>query len=191
MRVALLGSGKGSNAKAVLKYFKKNNLSKVQIVGIISDNEQSGILELGTEFEVEAQCINSGPFKTKLEGEAESAYIAQLKYWKTDLVVLAGFMRILKPSLLSTFPRRVINLHPSLLPSFKGLEAIKQAWEYGVKITGCTVHYVDSGIDTGSIIEQTAIYRNENDTLESFSNKIHEAEHQLLPKVIEKLSNND
>jgi phosphoribosylglycinamide formyltransferase-1 len=105
-----------------------------------------------------------------------------------DFVVLAGFMRVLKPGFLSAFAGKIINLHPSLLPSFPGLDGIGQAWRRGVKITGCTVHYVTSQVDGGPIIDQTAVRVEPSDTLEALAEKIHAAEHALLPTVIARLS---
>ncbi|MDR2844500.1 MAG: phosphoribosylglycinamide formyltransferase, partial [Puniceicoccales bacterium] len=105
-----------------------------------------------------------------------------------DFLVLAGFMRVIKRPLLEAFAGRIINLHPSLLPSFPGLDAIGQAWRHGVKVSGCTVHYVDASVDGGAIIDQRAVHRDGTDTAESFAEKIHAAEHSLLPDVIRRLS---
>ena len=126
--------------------------------------------------------------RTKLEGEGEARFIATVDEAKPDLVVLAGFMRVLKPRFLGTFSGRIINLHPSLLPSFPGLDAIGQAWRRGVKVTGCTVHYVTTEVDGGPILDQASVRIEEGETLASLEAKVHEAEHALLPAVIARLS---
>jgi phosphoribosylglycinamide formyltransferase-1 len=137
---------------------------------------------------VPAQFVDPAPFKTKLEGEGEQRFIAAVTAAQADLVVLAGFMRVLKPGFLTAFAGKIINLHPSLLPSFPGLDGIGQAWRRGVKVTGCTVHYVTPAVDGGPIIDQTAVRIALDDTLESLAVKIHAAEHTLLPEVIARLS---
>ena len=188
MRVVLLGSGRGSNAEAILKAQKAGKLGCANVVQILSDQPNAGILELGSRFGVPAAYVDPSPFKTKLEGLGEERMIAAIRRCEADLVVLAGFMRVLKPAFLSAFSGKIINLHPSLLPSFPGLDGIGQAWRRGVKITGCTVHSVTEDVDGGPIIDQTAVRISTDDTLESLSAKVHEAEHALLPAVIAKLS---
>lgn len=163
-------------------------LGSARVVQIFSDKADAGILELGKRFGVAASFLDAAPFKTKLEGEGEARYIAAIEACAPDLVVLAGFMRVLKPGFLKAFEGRIINLHPSLLPSFPGLDGIGQAWRRGVKITGCTVHHVTAEVDGGPIIDQTPVRIEENDTLESLTAKIHAAEHGLLPRVIAQLS---
>ena len=143
---------------------------------------------LGPRFGVPAQFLDPAPFRTKLEGEGEQRYIAAISACQPDLVVLAGFMRVLKPALLGAFAGRIINLHPSLLPSFPGLDGIGQAFRRGVKITGCTVHHVTLEVDGGPIIDQSAVRIEKADTLESLAAKVHAAEHALLPAVIARLS---
>lgn len=187
MRVVLLGSGKGSNAEAILKAYREDTLGKTKIVGVVSDKEEARILEIAKQFDVPAQFIHPGQFKTKLEGDAEWEYIKTLQAWQVDLVVLVGFMRVIKDAFLQAFPR-IINLHPSLLPAFPGLDSIKQAWDYGVKVTGCTVHWVNNEVDAGKIIEQGAVRIENKDTLETLRLKVHGIEHQLLPEVISDLS---
>ena len=139
-------------------------------------------------FGVPAQFVDPAPFKTKLEGEGEQRFMAAVTAVQADLVVLAGFMRVLKPGFLTAFAGKIVNLHPSLLPSFPGLDGIGQAWRRGVKITGCTVHYVTPEVDGGPIIAQTAVRIEPDDTVESLATKIHAAEHALLPEVIARLS---
>ncbi|MEO7599295.1 MAG: phosphoribosylglycinamide formyltransferase [Opitutus sp.] len=188
MRVVILGSGRGSNAEAILQAQVARALGSARVVQILSDVPQAGILELGARFGVSAAFVDPAPFKTKLEGAGEERMIAAVKQADADLVVLAGFMRVLKPGFLNAFAGRVINLHPSLLPSFPGLDGIGQAWRRGVKITGCTVHYVTLDVDTGPIIDQESVRVEPADTLETLATKIHCAEHALLPAVISRLS---
>lgn len=188
MRVTILGSGRGSNAQAILVAQSRGELGKAQVVRIISDRPDSGILDLGPRFGVDASFVDPSPFRTKLEGEAEERYIREIMEAQTDLVVLAGFMRVLKRKILEDFRDRIINLHPSLLPSFPGVDAIGQAWRKGVKITGCTVHFVSEEVDGGRIIDQEAVRVFPDDTLESLVERVHEAEHRLLPRVIAQLS---
>jgi len=134
--------------------------------------------------------LDPGPFKTKFDDAGEARYIEAISACAPDLVVLAGFMRILKPRFIDAFAGKIINLHPSLLPSFPGLDAIGQAWRRGVKITGCTVHHVTAEVDGGPIIDQTAVRIETTDTLETLESKIHAAEHALLPAVVARLGMN-
>ena len=188
MRVVILGSGRGSNAEAILLAQQAGQLGRAQVVQIFSDQPTAGILALGPRFGVPAAFLDAAPFKTKLDGAAEEHYIAAINACRPDLIVLAGFMRVIKPGFLTAFAGKIINLHPSLLPSFPGLDGIGQAWRRGVKIAGCTVHYVTQEVDGGPIIDQAALRIETSDTLESFSRKIHAAEHALLPAVIARLS---
>ena len=188
MRIVILGSGRGSNAEAILQAQQAGRLGRARVVQIFSDQPDARILELGPRFGVPAQFVDPAPFKTKLEGEGEARFIAALSAARPDLVVLAGFMRVLKPGFLNAFAGKIINLHPSLLPSFPGLDGIGQAWRRGVKVTGCTVHHVTAEVDGGPIIDQTAVRVEPGDTLESLTEKIHAAEHALLPAVIARLS---
>jgi len=188
MRVVILGSGRGSNAAAILAAWRAGQLGRAEVVKIFADKLDAGILALGPRFEVEAEFLDAGPFKTKLEGEGEARYIGSIQACRADLIVLAGFMRVLKPGFLNAFAGRIINLHPSLLPSFPGLDAIGQAWKRGVKVTGCTVHYVTPEVDGGPIIDQAAVRVEPNDTIDSLTAKVHSAEHRLLPAVIAQMS---
>lgn len=188
MRVVILGSGRGSNAEAILRAQVEGRLGKARVVQIISDVADAGILAHGARFGVPSAYLDPAPFKTKLEGAGEVRYVAAVSGCQPDLVVLAGFMRVLKPGFIGAFQGRVINLHPSLLPSFPGLDAIGQAWRRGVKITGCTVHHVTAEVDGGPIIDQAAVRVEPGDTLDSLAAKVHAAEHALLPAVIARLS---
>jgi phosphoribosylglycinamide formyltransferase 1 len=188
MRVVILGSGRGSNAEAILLAQAAGQLGRAEVVQIFSDKPDAGILALGPKFGVPATFLDAAPFKTKLDGAGEQHYVAAITSCLPDLVVLAGFMRVIKPGFLTAFAGKIINLHPSLLPSFPGLDGIGQAWNRGVKIAGCTVHYVTQEVDGGPIIDQAAVHIEAADTLESFAQKIHAAEHALLPAVIARLS---
>lgn len=187
MRIVILGSGRGSNAEAILRAQQEGRLGRARVAAIFSDQPAAGILALGPRFGVAARFVDPAPFKTKLEGEGEARFIAAVAGERPDLVVLAGFMRVLKPGFLAAFAGRIINLHPSLLPSFPGLDGIGQAFRRGVKITGCTVHHVTTEVDGGPIIDQAAVRIEESDTLETLAAKVHAAEHALLPAVIARL----
>ncbi len=188
MRVVILGSGRGSNAEAILKAQQAGKLGRARVVQIFSDRPDAGILELGPRFGVPADFLDAAPYKTKLDGDAEQHYIAAILAANADLVVLAGFMRVLKMPFLMRFEGKIINLHPSLLPSFPGLDGIGQAFRRGVKITGCTVHAVTLDVDGGPILDQAAVRVEESDTLETLATRVHAAEHALLPGVIARLS---
>ncbi len=188
MRVVILGSGRGSNAAALLEAERAGRLGRATVVQLYSDQPEAGILALGPRFGVPASFLDAAPYKTKLDGAGEEHYIAAITACRPDLIVLAGFMRVLKPRFLGAFAGRIINLHPSLLPSFPGLDGIGQAWRRGVKITGCTVHYVTPEVDGGPIIDQAAVRIEASDTLESLAAKVHAAEHALLPAVVARLS---
>jgi phosphoribosylglycinamide formyltransferase-1 len=188
MRVVILGSGRGSNAEAILLAERSGRLGRARVAHLISDVSGSGILSLGARFGVPSAYVDPSPFRTKLDGQGEERFIAAVAEARPDLVVLAGFMRVLKPRFLGAFSSRIINLHPSLLPSFPGLDAIGQAWRRGVKVTGCTVHYVTAEVDGGPILDQAWVRIEDGETLAALEAKVHEAEHALLPAVIARLS---
>ncbi len=188
MRVVILGSGRGSNAEAILLAQQAGRLGRARVVHLFSDQPGAGILAHGPRFGVPAAFIDPAPFKTKLEGEGEARFVAALNAAAPDLVVLAGFMRVLKPGFLNAFAGKIVNIHPSLLPSFPGLDGIGQAFRRGVKVTGCTVHAVTAEVDGGPILDQAAVRIEPSDTLETLTAKMHAAEHALLPAVIARLS---
>jgi phosphoribosylglycinamide formyltransferase-1 len=188
MRIVILGSGRGSNAEAILQAQAAGRLGNARVEQLFSDKPDAGILALGPRFGVPAAYVDPAPFKTKLDGEGEQRYIAAIAACAPDLIVLAGFMRVLKPPFIAAFAGKIINLHPSLLPSFPGLDGIGQAFRRGVKITGCTVHHVTAEVDGGPIIDQAAVRIEETDTLETLAAKVHAAEHALLPAVIARLA---
>ena len=186
--VVILGSGRGSNAEALLQSESKKKLGAARIAAVISDNENAGILALGEKFKVPAIFLDPGRKGARLTDEAEQIYIERIKSFSPKLVVLAGFMRIIKRPFIDAFKGRVINLHPSLLPSFTGVNSIQQAYEHGVKITGCSIHWVTPELDAGPIIDQKVVRIEESDTLGILTKKVHVAEHSLLPDVVTRLS---
>ena len=183
LTIAILGSGKGSNCRAILEQIRAQKLAADARL-IVSDVFDAAILDIAREFGVPNAYLSPGKFRTRLEPAAEMELVKMLEAAGVDLVVLAGFMRVLKEPMLSAFPRRIINLHPSLLPKFPGMEAWKQALVAGEKLTGCTVHYVDAGIDSGEIIAQRNVPVLPNDTPESLHAQIQIAERELYPEVI-------
>jgi phosphoribosylglycinamide formyltransferase-1 len=188
MRVVLLGSGRGSNAEAVLQAQVEGRLGQAEVVALFSDIPDAGILSLGPRFGIPAAYVDPAPFKTKLEGEGESRFIAAVSEADPDLVVLAGFMRVLKTRFLTAFQGRIINLHPSLLPRFPGLDGIGQAYRAGVRETGCTVHAVTATVDGGPILGQKTVPIIPGESLEALTTRVHAAEYALLPAVIARLS---
>jgi phosphoribosylglycinamide formyltransferase-1 len=186
-RIGVVGSGKGSNFVALADAIAAGKIP-AEIVVVLSDVESAGILAHTRDRKIPAQFIPPGKFRTKLDEEAERAFVSALQSAKVDLIVLAGFMRVLKGDFLRAFAGRIVNIHPSLLPSFPGLEAWKQALDHGVKVTGCTVHFVDAGVDAGPIIAQQTVPVFENDTPESLHRRIHAAEHELYPQCVAALA---
>jgi phosphoribosylglycinamide formyltransferase-1 len=182
-RLGVLGSGKGSNFVAIADAIATGKIP-AQVSIVLSDVENAGILEHARQRNLPARFIAPGKFRTKLDEDAERAYVAALQEAKIDLIVLAGFMRVLKGDFLRAFEGRIVNVHPSLLPSFPGLEAWRQALDYGVKATGCTVHYVDAGVDSGAIIGQQIVPVLDDDTAATLHARIHAAEHDLYPKCV-------
>ncbi len=182
-RLGILGSGKGSNFVAIADAVAAGKIP-AEIAVVVSDVAKAGILARARERKIPAQFIPPGKFRTKLEEEAEREFVKILCDAKVDLIVLAGFMRVLKGDFLRAFEGRIVNVHPSLLPSFPGLEAWKQALDHGVKVTGCTVHFVDAGVDAGPIIGQQTVPVLDNDTAEILHARLHAAEHELYPKCV-------
>lgn len=186
--IVILGSGRGSNADALLKAEANKQLGAAKIVAIFSDHEDAGILELGQKYQVPAIYMDPQRKGARLSDEAEQNYIDRIASFSPKLIVLAGFMRIIKRPFIEAFEGRMINLHPSLLPSFPGMNGIGQAYEHGVKVTGCTVHWVTPELDAGPIIDQKEVRIQDKDTLEMLEKKVHISEHQLLPDVVARLS---
>ncbi len=186
-RLGILGSGKGSNAAAIADACAAGTIP-ARVAVVISDVANAAILDRARVRGLEALYIAPGNFRAKLDDAAEAACLHALRKAEVDLVVLAGFMRILKGELLRAFAHKVVNIHPALLPAFPGLEAWKQALDYGVKMTGVTVHFVDQGIDTGPIIAQETTPVLPGDTAETLHARIQEAEHRLYPAVLAALA---
>lgn len=181
--LGILGSGKGSNCRAILEQIRNGNLCAEARV-VISDVFDAGILDIAREFGVPNAYLAPGNFRTRLSPEAELALVRMLRDAAVELVVLAGYMRILKSPTLEAFPHKILNIHPSLLPKFPGLEAWKQALAAHETVTGCTVHYVDPGVDSGEIIAQREVPILPDDTPESLHERIQIAERELYPAVI-------
>jgi phosphoribosylglycinamide formyltransferase 1 len=187
MKIGVLGSGSGSNMQAILDAVKAGTLD-ARVVCVIADVPDAGILERGRRHGIPSFYVDPAPYKTKLDGDAEARYIAVLREQGVDTVVLAGFMRIVKRGLLQAFGGRVLNIHPALLPSFPGLKAWEQALAYGVTVTGCTVHFVDEGTDTGPIIVQRAVPVQSDDTAATLHARIQIAEHEAYPEALRLLA---
>jgi len=186
-RLGVLGSGQGSNFAAIADAITAGKIQATVAV-VLSDVENAGILGHARERNIPCYYIAPGKFRTKLDEEAEHSFVNQLQAAKVDLVVLAGFMRVLKGDFLRVFEGRIVNIHPSLLPSFPGLEAWKQALDHGVKVAGCTVHFVDAGVDSGAIIGQQTVPVLDQDTPASLFQRIHTAEYELYPKCLAALA---
>jgi phosphoribosylglycinamide formyltransferase-1 len=183
LALGILGSGKGSNCRAILEQISAGNL-EAEARLVVSDVFDAGILDIAREFGVPNVYLPPGNFRTRLEPNVEMELVRLLKDAGVELVVLAGFMRVLKAPMLGAYPSRIINIHPSLLPKFPGVESWKQALAAGEKITGCSVHYVDAGIDSGEIIAQRKVLVLPGDTPESLHARIQVAERVLYPEVI-------
>lgn len=187
LRIAVLGSGAGSNFRILLDQVLNGRLN-AKIVAVASDVSASGILEIARKHDLPHFYIQPGKFKATFEPYIESRLGHLLQEHDVELVVLAGFMRILKHEMLTTFKGRIINIHPSLLPKYPGLYAWKQALNSGDTVTGCSVHYVDAGVDTGKIIAQAEVDILSDDTSETLHARIQKAEHILLPLVVKQIS---
>lgn len=182
LRLGVLASGRGSNLEAIIKASRSGRLNAV-VVLVVSDRADARALKRAQRWEIEGIHLSpkSFPDKEAYEGEIVRLFKAR----GVELVVLAGYMRIVGPTLLLAFPQRVMNIHPALLPSFPGLEAQRQALEHGVKVSGCTVHFVDAGVDTGPIILQRAVPVRDDDTVDSLSARILRQEHKIYPAAIQ------
>ncbi len=181
LKIGVLVSGRGTNLQSIIDNIENKNIP-AEIVIIISNIPDAYALSRAEKHGIKTKVIEHKAFKAR--EEFEKAIIETLKAESVELVCLAGFMRLLSPFFINTFKHRIMNIHPALLPSFPGTHAQKQAFDYGVKITGCTVHFVDEGTDTGPIIIQEAVPVLDNDTDESLSSRILEKEHTLYPKAI-------
>lgn len=182
-RLGVLGSGKGSNFRAILEAIQSGAID-AEVALVLSDVADAGILQLARDAGIPSIAIDEPKFRTRLSPEVEENVVRLLREARVDLVVLAGYMRMIKSPMLDAFSRRLINIHPSLLPSFPGLEAWKQALNAGASVSGCTVHFVDGGMDTGEIIAQEQVPVLPGDTPSSLHARIQVAEHRLYPAVV-------
>jgi phosphoribosylglycinamide formyltransferase-1 len=187
LQIGVLGSGSGSNMQSILDAIAAGRLD-AEVACVISDVPGARILERARNHRVPGLYLDPAPFKTKLDGAAELKVIETLRAHGVDTVVLAGYMRMVKPGLLRAFPHRVLNIHPALLPAFPGMQAWEQALNHGAKVAGCTVHFVDEGMDTGPIIVQRAVPVLSDDTAASLHARIQEQEHQAYPEALQLLA---
>ncbi|MDL2308745.1 phosphoribosylglycinamide formyltransferase [Bacteroidales bacterium OttesenSCG-928-B11] len=186
MKIAVFASGNGSNFEAIQQAIIEERLD-AEIAMLVSDQPDCYAIERAKNHHIEIFSFFAKDYPAKEVYELEITRL--LKEKNIELIVLAGYMRIIGPVLMSHFENRIINIHPSLLPAFPGLHAIDQAYQYGVKVFGVTIHYVDTGIDTGKIIAQDCFHVNEGETIEEVETRIHQLEHQLYPETIQKIIN--
>lgn len=181
MKLGILISGRGSNMTAIVDAVQSGEISEAEVAVVISDKKSAAGLEKAKDRGIETVVVSRNK-RTREEHDAE--IIAELKKRNVELVCLAGYMRLLSPDFIRAFPNKIINIHPSLLPAFPGLDAQRQAFDYGVKLTGCTVHFVDEHLDHGAIILQKAVEVANDETAESLSAKILEYEHTLYIEAL-------
>jgi phosphoribosylglycinamide formyltransferase-1 len=181
MNIAVFASGRGTNFQAIINAVKNGKL-KVGLSLLVCDNAQAPAIARAKKAGIKIALVERKDFSSR--EDFENRIIEHLKENRIDLIVMAGFMRMLSPYLVRKFKGRIINIHPAILPAFKGSQAIKDAFDYGVKITGVTVHFVDEEMDHGPIILQKAVSIEEKDTLKSLEAKIHQVEHQIYPEAI-------
>ncbi|MCX7767108.1 MAG: phosphoribosylglycinamide formyltransferase [Candidatus Sumerlaeia bacterium] len=184
MKVAVFVSGRGSNLEALLKAKRNGRLKGVEFVLVFSDNPEARALNIARDYGIKTAVIDPKPFKKDRESY-DGAVLKVLRENGIEFIVLAGYMRLLSRVLLEAYPLKIINIHPALLPAFPGLHAQRKALEYGVKVSGCTVHFVDEGVDSGPVIAQAVVPVLDDDDEDSLSARILRYEHQLLPKVLE------
>ena len=182
LKLGVLISGNGSNLQSVIDHIEKGSLKAI-IKIVISNNPEAYGITRAKKHGIPVVVLKNGDFKNKEEFDLELIRILKNNY--VDMVILAGFMRIITPTLLKAFPHKIMNIHPALLPSFPGIHGQKQALEYGVKLSGCTVHFVDEGVDTGPIIIQRAVQVFDGDTEETLAARILKEEHKIYPQAIQ------
>ena len=182
-RLAVLASGQGSNLRALADADKAGELGG-SIVLVLSDRADCGAVTIARERGIAVEVPETGRLRTRLEPGAELAWVERLRAHDVDTILLAGFMRILHAPFLDAFPGRVLNIHPSLLPAFPGIDAIGQAWRHGARVTGCTVHLVTAGIDEGPILMQSAVPVLDDDSEATLAARIHAAEHALYARAV-------
>ena len=182
LKLGILISGNGSNLQSIIDHIEKGSLKAI-IKIVISNNPDAYGLTRAKKHGIPIVVLKNGDFKNKEDFDLELLNI--LKNNSVDLVILAGFMRIITSTILNAFPQKIMNIHPALLPSFPGIHGQKQALEYGVKLSGCTVHFVDEGVDTGPIIIQSAVQVFDDDTEETLAARILKEEHWIYPQAIQ------
>ena len=187
LKIGVLASGTGTNLQSIIDNVKSDAL-KVKIAAIISDKKDAFAMQRAKRNEIFNIYIPPREYTNKKD--YEQALINVMEEKGVELVILAGFMRILSPYIVDFYHNRIINIHPSLLPAFPGLNAQKQAFDYGAKVSGCTVHFVDEGMDTGPVILQKAVTVKQDDTLEKLKKRILKQEHKILPQAIKLYSEN-
>ncbi len=187
LKLGVLGSGSGSNMQAIMDAIESGELN-AEIVLVMSDFPDAYILERARKAGLRAEVIDCAGYKTKFPDESQAAVAQALKSAEVDIVCLAGFMRLVKQPLLDIFPNRIINIHPSVLPAYPGLMAWKQAVDDGASESGCTVHYVDAGMDTGPIIMQAKVPVLSADTAETLHQRIQLEEHRIYPAAIKQIA---
>lgn len=183
LHLGVLGSGSGSNMQSIVDAVEAGHLD-ADIRLVLADVPDAKILDRAKKHGIPSMYLDCAPWKTKLEGPAEDKCISLLKEAGVDTVVLAGFMRIVKPKLLEAFPNRVLNIHPAILPAFPGVHSWTQALDYGCKVAGVTVHFVDAGTDSGPIIVQKTVPVEEDDTPETLHARIQVQEHLAYPEAL-------
>ncbi|HAJ56511.1 MAG TPA: phosphoribosylglycinamide formyltransferase [Candidatus Omnitrophica bacterium] len=183
--IAVFASGKGTNLQAIIDNIAKGTL-KVNLALVISDKQNAFALKRAKRAGIKALYLDPGKFSSRQAYERQIC--GYLKKDKVDLIVLAGFMRILSPFFVRRYKNRILNIHPSLLPAFKGGQAIKDAYSYGVKVTGVTVHLVDEKVDHGPIIEQRVVAVSGLESVGELEAKIHKAEHEVYPEAIARIA---
>jgi phosphoribosylglycinamide formyltransferase-1 len=183
VRVGVLASGRGSNFEALLRASRDGELG-AQVACLVCDDARAGALQIAARYGVPAHVVEPASQRARLGVDIESRIVEILRAHTVQLVCFAGFMRIAGPTLLNAFPGAVLNIHPSLLPSFPGLDAQRQAFEHGVQVSGCTVHFVDAGIDSGPIVLQAVVPLRDDDTPETLAARILEREHEIYPRAV-------
>jgi len=183
VKIGVLVSGRGSNLQAIIDNIGKGSLS-AELAVVISDQDDAFALERARKHRVPGVHVSAKGYKGRRDAY-DALLVTELQKHNVELVVLAGFMRIITPTLLAAFPHRVLNIHPALLPSFPGLHVQKAALEHGVKFSGCTVHFVDEGMDTGPIIIQAVVPLLDNDTEDTLAARILQQEHKIYSRAIQ------
>lgn len=187
LRIGVLASGGGTNLQSIIDRCQDDSLD-AEIAVVICNNPGAGALERAAQAGIASRCINHRDFSSR--EDFDTAVVSALQESGVELVVLAGFMRIITQTFIDAFPDRVINIHPALLPSFPGLHVQQQAIDYGARFSGCTVHFVDGGVDTGPILIQAVVPVLQDDTAETLAARILEQEHRIYPRAIQLIAEN-